>query len=184
MTAKLSCVSYVFAKRMCSQRERERDSEIERQTDRERERERDRETERQRDREREIEREKEREREVERESVCKEPNPTGSRPSDLIGLCRQHTKPHPQHTRKGRGDKETQPRPAERSSGEGGRANRGSAAARPTLTRDWGGPQVRDPVPIVSVNPEAVRERVASELYLKTQPHSLRERARVLYWNS
>ena len=39
--------------------------------------------------------------------------------------------------------------------GEGGRANRGSTAARPTLTRDWGGPQVRDPVPIVSVNPEA-----------------------------
>ena len=33
--------------------------------------------------------------------------------------------------------------------------DRGSTAARPTLTRDWGGPQVRDPVPVVSVNPEA-----------------------------
>ena len=39
--------------------------------------------------------------------LFEEPNPTGSRPRDLIGLCRQHTKPHPQHTRKGRGDKET-----------------------------------------------------------------------------
>ena len=38
-----------------------------------------------------------------RESVCvcdgtgilfKEPNPTGSHPRDLIGLCRQHRKPH------------------------------------------------------------------------------------------
>ena len=38
--------------------------------------------------------------------------------------------------------------------GRGG-GDRGSTAARPTLTRDWGGPQVRDPVPIVSVNPEA-----------------------------
>ena len=41
-----------------------------------------------------------------------EPNTTGSRPSDLIGcdigLCRQHTKPHPsQHTRKGWEAKET-----------------------------------------------------------------------------
>ena len=31
--------------------------------------------------------------------------------------------------------------------GRGG-GDRGSTAARPTLTRDWGGPQVRDPVPI------------------------------------
>ena len=27
--------------------------------------------------------------------LFKEPNPRGSRPSDLIGLCRQHTKPDP-----------------------------------------------------------------------------------------
>ena len=27
--------------------------------------------------------------------LIEEPNPTGSRPSDLIGLCKQHTKPHP-----------------------------------------------------------------------------------------
>ena len=33
------------------------------------------------------------------------------------------------------------------------RDGRGSAAARPTLTRDWGEPQVKTPVPIVSVNP-------------------------------
>ena len=32
---------------------------------------------------------------------------------------------------------------------------RGSTAARPTLTRVWRGPQVRDPVPVISVNPEA-----------------------------
>ena len=49
---------------------------------------------------------------------------------------------------------------------EEGGGDRGSTAARPTLTtnwgkknktrtRNWGGPQVRDPVPIVSVNPEA-----------------------------
>ena len=38
--------------------------------------------------------------------------------------------------------------------GRGG-GDRGSTAARPTLTRDLGGPQVRDPAPIVSVNPEA-----------------------------
>ena len=38
--------------------------------------------------------------------------------------------------------------------GRGG-GDRGSTAARPTLTRDWGGPQVRDPVPVVSVNPGA-----------------------------
>ena len=36
--------------------------------------------------------------------------------------------------------------------GRGG-GDRGATAARPTLTRDWGGPQVRDPAPIVSVNP-------------------------------
>ena len=33
--------------------------------------------------------------------------------------------------------------------------DRGSTTARTTLNRDWGGPQVRDPTPIVSVNPEA-----------------------------
>ena len=43
------------------------------------------------------------EREGER-TIFKEPNHTGSRPSDIIGLCRQHTKPAPQHTRKGRED--------------------------------------------------------------------------------
>ena len=36
-----------------------------------------------------------------------------------------------------------------------GGGDRGSTAARPTQPRDLGGPQVRDPVPIVSVNPEA-----------------------------
>ena len=34
------------------------------------------------------------------------------------------------------------------------RNSRGSAAARPTLTRDWGGPRVKDPIPVVSVNPQ------------------------------
>ena len=37
------------------------------------------------------------------------------------------------------------PQPAKRSSREEVGGDRGSTAARPTLTRDWGGPQVRDP---------------------------------------
>ena len=73
--------------------------------------------------------------------LFEEPNPTGSRPSDLIGLYRKWQGKRPQ--------------PAKWSSREEGGGDRGSTAARPTLTRDWGGPQVRDPVPIVSVNPEA-----------------------------
>ena len=46
-----------------------------------------------------------------------------------------------------------------------------------TQTRDWGGPQVRDPVPIVSVNPEAdppqpsapVRPNRAEQDVIKTE---------------
>ena len=39
--------------------------------------------------------------------LLKEPNPTGSRPRDLIGLCGPtHETPPPQHTRKGKKDKE------------------------------------------------------------------------------
>ena len=30
--------------------------------------------------------------------LFEEPSPTGSRPSDLIGLCKQHTKAHPPNT--------------------------------------------------------------------------------------
>jgi Ni/Co efflux regulator RcnB len=71
MTAKLSCVSYVFAKRMCSQRERERDSEIERQRERDRERERGRERDTERGRERERER-------VARKFHLKNPTPPGA----------------------------------------------------------------------------------------------------------
>ena len=37
------------------------------------------------------------------------------------------------------------PQPVKRSSREEEGGDRGSTAARPTLTRDWGGPQVRDP---------------------------------------
>ena len=58
--------------------------------------------------------------------LFKEPNPTGSRQSDLIGLCRPtHETPPPntqgkaRRTRKGR-----QTQPAEESSWEGGRTNR------------------------------------------------------------
>ena len=56
-------------------------------------------------------------------------------------------------SKRARGKENTQP--AEKSSRGGGEANRGSTAARPTLTRDWGGPRVRDPMPVVSVNPGA-----------------------------
>ena len=39
--------------------------------------------------------------------LFEESNPTGSRPRDLIGLYKQHMKPHPpEHTRKGKGEKE------------------------------------------------------------------------------
>ena len=47
--------------------------------------------------------------------------------------------------------------------GRGG-GDRGSTAARPTLTRDWGGPQVRDPMPIISVNP---RSQCVTRFYSK-----------------
>ena len=33
--------------------------------------------------------------------LFEEPNPTGSRPSDLIGLCKEHMQPHPPNTHKG-----------------------------------------------------------------------------------
>ena len=74
-----------------------------------------------------------------RDFYSKNPTPNGSRPSDLIGLYRK------------RQPRKKRPQPAKRSSREEGGGDRGSTAARPTLTRDWGGPQVRDPVPIVSV---------------------------------
>ena len=48
-----------------------------------------------------------------REFYLKNQNPIGSRPSDLIGLCRRHTKPDPQHTRKGREDKGIQGTPTD-----------------------------------------------------------------------
>ena len=74
-------------------------------------------------------------------------------------------------------DQEERPQPAKKSSREEGGGDRGSTAARPTLTRDWGGPQVRDPVPIVSVNPEAdppqprapVRPNRAEQDVIKTE---------------
>ena len=49
------------------------------------------------------------------------------------------------------------PKQREDTEGGGWRNRRGSAAARPTLTPGlvYGGPQVRDHMPIVSVNPEA-----------------------------
>ena len=53
------------------------------------------------------------------------------------------------------GIKKRDPNRRKGATGKRGGGDRGSTAARPTLTRDWGGPQVRDPVPIVSVNPEA-----------------------------
>ena len=64
------------------------------------EREGKRETETERDRDRQTDRQTDREREwfVWPGILFEEPNPTGSRPSDLIGLCKQHTKPHPPNT--------------------------------------------------------------------------------------
>ena len=74
----------------------------------------------------------------------------------IVSLEVTVTSLHPprQHTRKGKEDKEN-PTGAKGAAGKGGRTNRGSTAARPTLTRDRGEPQVRDPVLVVSVNPEA-----------------------------
>ena len=111
--------------------------------------------------------------------LFEEPNPTGSRPRDLIGLEKQHMKPHPPNTRKGKekaqrqsmmmlqsrppgggreppgGGREKKERPKRRQVGR--RKIWGSAAARPTLTPGlvYGGPQVRDHVPLGSVNPKA-----------------------------
>ena len=83
-------------------------------------------------------------------------NPIGSRPSGLIGLWRMTTQetPPPRTHKEGQGGQGS-PNRRKGAAGNGERANRGSTAARPTLTRDWGGPQVKDPVPVVSVNPEA-----------------------------
>ena len=78
--------------------------------------------------------------------LFKEPKPTGSRPSDLIGLEEQHMKPHPPNTqgraRKNRGDRghpeeaESHPEEAERrrkdrkrEGGEGG-GDQGSPEGR------------------------------------------------------
>ena len=89
--------------------------------------------------------------------LFEEPNPTGSRPSDLIGLYRR-----------GKGER---PQPAKRSCREEGGGDRGSTAARPTLTRDWGGPQVRDPAPIVSVND--LFERGTEHLWIRPPNHGI-----------
>ena len=120
--------------------------------------------------------------------LFEEPNPTGSRPRDLIGLYEQQRKTHPPNTqeraraaterRSGRnGAKGMRRNPPEMGTGRrrprkprggrkerrtqteqgsrrvGWRNSRGSAAARPTLTRDWVGTRVKDPIPIVSVDP-------------------------------
>ena len=122
-------------------------------------------------------------RERERESggtgiLFEEPNPTGSRPRDLIELYRQQKKPHPPNTqgraRREHGGEQGHPEEAESHPEEAERRKRkgtetadqqqvvrrkiwGSAAARPTLTPGlvYGGHQVRDHMPIVSVNPKA-----------------------------
>ena len=114
--------------------------------------------------------------------LFEEPNPTGSRPRDLIGLYtkwQRAKRPQPgelgigiqqlkRHARSAvavvmvasseqanawrpgreeavkamglvRGtDQEERPQPAKKSSREEGGGDRGSTAARPTLTRDWG----------------------------------------------
>ena len=46
-------------------------------------------------------------------NLFEEPNPTGSRPSELIGLCETTREtPPPQHTRKGKEDKDKETGPA------------------------------------------------------------------------
>ena len=70
-------------------------------------------------------REREREREREWHGILfQEPNPRGSRPSDLIGLCRQYKKPDPPSTQ-GEARRARKPRPAKRGSGEGGEGAQG-----------------------------------------------------------
>ena len=70
------------------------------------------------------------------------PPGAGSRPRDLIGLCRQHTKPHPQHTRKGRGDKET-PTGEKEQRGRGRFIQEGNRepVSEGTHSRNCGGPR-------------------------------------------
>ena len=64
---------------------------------------------------------RERERELGTEFYSKNPTPNGSRPSGLIGLYK-------------RWHQEERPQPAKRSNREEGGGDRGSTAARPTLT--------------------------------------------------
>ena len=110
--------------------------------------------------------------------LFEEPNPTGGRPRGLIGLYRKWQRAKSRDPNqlgsigngkqeRERGANTSKVRRARRRWWHGGSkwgevkhreeggGDRGSTAARPTLTRDWGGPQVRDPAPIVSVNPEA-----------------------------
>ena len=79
-----------------------------------------------------------------------------------VGNTRNPTPPT--HTRKGKEGKEA-PTGEKEQQGRGG-ANRGSTAARPTLTRDWGGPQVRDPVP-------SLFKRETEHLYLRQPIHGI-----------
>ena len=51
--------------------------------------------------------------------LLKEPNPTGSRPRDLIGLCRQHRKSHPP-THKERKGRQGNPNRWKGAAGKGG----------------------------------------------------------------
>ena len=142
--------------------------------------------------------------------LFEEPNPTGSRPRGLIGLYRKWQRAKSRDPNqlgsigngkqeRERGANTSKVRRARRRWWHGGSkwgevkhreeggGDRGSTAARPTLTRDggkkqnptrdWGGPQVRDPVPIVSVNPEAdppqpsapVRPNRAEQDVIKTE---------------
>ena len=59
-------------------------------------------------------------------------NPTGSRPSDLNGLCRQHAKPHPP-THKERQAGQGNPNRRKGAVGKGGRANKFTTDSTGTL---------------------------------------------------
>ena len=113
----------------------------------------------------ELERERERERELGTGILFEEPNPTGSRPRGLIGLYRKWQRAKSRDPNqlgsigngkqeRERGANTSKVRRARRRWWHGGSkwgevkhreeggGDRGSTAARPTLTRNWGGPQV------------------------------------------
>ena len=79
--------------------------------------------------------------------LFEEPNPTGSRPIDLIGLFRQHMKPHPPNTqgraRRKHGGEQGHPEEAESHPEEGERRRRKGIETAEGRRRETAGAPLR-----------------------------------------